>query len=950
MPRPAESIAPASFTTFGDLLKFLRRRARLTQREVAIEVGYSEVYISRLESNQRAPNPSTLLALFVPALGIQGEPEWVERLLKLGEAMRSERVSPVAASPSATPTPPDACEEFESIPIAPHYEVARETTLAWLREHLAAKRAVAICAMAGMGKTALAATLARELATARPVLWMTLTTGVNASIDAVVRQIASFLLAHDREQIAPLIQPLDSATQPISLNQQIALVSAALAQLGADGQAPLLCFDNAHLILDDPALSHLLSHFVAATPAMLLLTSRTDVLLPGIAVLRLGGLERPEGRRLIGRIGGLAPQLAERLLNKTGGSPMLLRLALGYLNDGRGDPTTAIERLEHAPHIASYLLDTLLAHLAPQTLRVLTLLALFRKPIDLYDPTLLDLAQVADSQEDFSAAMAEIQRWHVIDHPDRATLHPLVRDQVVATLAPDVQQRRRLHHIAAVWFEQSGVDLVEAAYHYACADELEYAVEVLTDRRSILLSRGQAYATVEIVDDLLARARRHDDQVAMIRKLLLIRGDLLVSTLRTAEAETNYREALALANQPTLRAFIIQRLADSLAQRGQAYEALRLCQDARAALNASDSLLLAQVASTESDANLIIGEYDMALRSAAQALALAEQLAEILPHRAAEIQARTRLVIGSILRVQQQFDEALAQFQNGIAALHNAGTPYLESQYDVAIGSLLFAQSDLDAALAWYDKTLPRLQARGESLAVVRMLDMRAFCQLYRGQLAAALASTDQSQGIAEAIGDAYSLNLARIRRSRILIAMGRTAEAHMAIELALASAESVGGPRDLGYLLDRLAMVQMVDEEAVAAQATLRRALTLTAAEDDSKLCAELRHDLAVATLMTGAVAESEQLLAEPLQASDSPTDMERQLIHALIQLARGHSSAAASIAHAVGAQARPAGFELFGIAADHVLAAIAAPPPLTAWGRLLWVVGDLPAGSVGV
>jgi ATP/maltotriose-dependent transcriptional regulator MalT len=340
----------------------------------------------------------------------------------------------------------------------------------------------------------------------------------------------------------------------------------------------------------------------------------------------------------------------------------------------------------------------------------------------------------------------------------------------------------------------------------------------------------------------------------------------------------------------------------------------------------------------------------VALRSAAQVLALADQLAEILPHRAAEIQACTRLVIGSILRVRQQFGEALAQFQSGIAAVHYAGTPYLESQYDVAIGSLLFAQGDLQAALAWYDETLPRLQARGESLAVGRMLDMRAFCQLYRGQLSAALASTDQSQTIAEIIGDAYGLNVARIHRSHILIAIGRTAEARMAIELALASAELVGGPRDLGYLLDRLAMVQMVDEDAVAAQATLRRALTLTAAEEDARLCTELRHDLAIATLMTGAVAEAEQLLGEPPQVSDLPTDMERQLIHALIQLARGDSSAAASIAHTVAAQARATGFELFGITADHVLAAIGAPPPLAAWGRLLWVVGNLPAGGMGV
>src|SRR5262245_3890037 len=118
MPRVAQSVAPSTLTAFGDLLKYLRRRARLTQREVAIEVGYSEVHISRLESNQRAPDPSTLLALFVPALGIQGEPELVARLLELGEATRGEHAAPhLVAHPPAAPTPSEARAALEAIPL-----------------------------------------------------------------------------------------------------------------------------------------------------------------------------------------------------------------------------------------------------------------------------------------------------------------------------------------------------------------------------------------------------------------------------------------------------------------------------------------------------------------------------------------------------------------------------------------------------------------------------------------------------------------------------------------------------------------------------------------------------------------------------------------------------------------------------------------------------------------
>jgi len=75
----------SGFSTFGDLIKYLRRRAQLSQRELSIAVGYSESQISRLETNQRAPDPISILALFVPALGIEDEPELIDRLVELSK-------------------------------------------------------------------------------------------------------------------------------------------------------------------------------------------------------------------------------------------------------------------------------------------------------------------------------------------------------------------------------------------------------------------------------------------------------------------------------------------------------------------------------------------------------------------------------------------------------------------------------------------------------------------------------------------------------------------------------------------------------------------------------------------------------------------------------------------------------------------------------------------------
>lgn len=92
------SIALDQFTTFGDLLKYLRRRAGMTQRELSIAVGYSDAQISRLEQNDRLPDLATLTARFIPALHAEDQPEVAARLLELAAAVRRED-APAAGLP-----------------------------------------------------------------------------------------------------------------------------------------------------------------------------------------------------------------------------------------------------------------------------------------------------------------------------------------------------------------------------------------------------------------------------------------------------------------------------------------------------------------------------------------------------------------------------------------------------------------------------------------------------------------------------------------------------------------------------------------------------------------------------------------------------------------------------------------------------------------------------------
>jgi DNA-binding XRE family transcriptional regulator len=99
MPAIGVAIALDRFTTFRDLLRYLRRRAGLTQRELSIAVGYSDTQISRLEQNQRMPDLATLTARFLPVLNLENQPEIAERLVDLAAAIRREDAPAVGLPP-----------------------------------------------------------------------------------------------------------------------------------------------------------------------------------------------------------------------------------------------------------------------------------------------------------------------------------------------------------------------------------------------------------------------------------------------------------------------------------------------------------------------------------------------------------------------------------------------------------------------------------------------------------------------------------------------------------------------------------------------------------------------------------------------------------------------------------------------------------------------------------
>jgi predicted ATPase len=164
--------SPDSFVDFGELLRYLRERAELSQRELALQVGYHYSYMSRIESNERIPDSATLMARFVPALGLDDEPAWTARLLQLatseGKTMSPRRGGRISATSTQTvDTAPRISDiTLSPLPISLTPLLGRQKEIAAVTKILSRfdVHLVTLVGPPGVGKTRLAIQVANEVA------------------------------------------------------------------------------------------------------------------------------------------------------------------------------------------------------------------------------------------------------------------------------------------------------------------------------------------------------------------------------------------------------------------------------------------------------------------------------------------------------------------------------------------------------------------------------------------------------------------------------------------------------------------------------------------------------------------------------------------------------------------------------------------------------------------
>ena len=271
-------ISPQSFGTFGELLRYLRERVELSQKELALQVGYHYSYMCRIEKNQRTPDMQTLMTRFIPALSLDDEPLWTARLLEL--ANRSKAVPTPKASPAdlkpASASPPTALPIFDlsasRLPVFLTPLLGRDKDVIALTNLLSRNdvRLITLMGPPGVGKTRLAAHVAAQMA------------GMFANGPLFV-DMTPIVDAHDfLPAMAGALGVLEASDAPLAKNLNAALRHRNL----------LLVIDNFEHIID--AASQLPSLLMGAPNIKILVTSREALHVTGEYEFSLAPLALPQ--------------------------------------------------------------------------------------------------------------------------------------------------------------------------------------------------------------------------------------------------------------------------------------------------------------------------------------------------------------------------------------------------------------------------------------------------------------------------------------------------------------------------------------------------------------------------------------------------------------------------------------------------------------------------------
>lgn len=673
--------------------------------------------------------------------------------------------------PPELPSPPEPTHP----PIAAGF-VGRETELTYYTEQLQTTHFTAICGMAGVGKSAMAAVLAQREAPANKVFWHSFHAA--EGFEPLLWQLAGFL-AHQGQR--ELWQMLHTAWQARRELLPPATLFNYLLQL-LRGQGYLICLDDFQFVDEDPVVIQLVERLrtlLATGELSLMLTARhLPDFLSADQYIPLNGLSSVDMRKLLADRGVSLPDpLLVDLHEKTEGNVQLLILAIEALRH-TADSTRLVARLVESVDIERYLMHEVDARLSSAERTVMSGVALLlgyfgtREALEAIVGGDSIRRTLHDLSNRYLLVVRETESGRV--YGQHATLQAFYYDLLGS------RERVAMHQRAGNYYAHIEPDALSAARHYQCAGDFSQAATVVAPERWAIINQGQGQALRQVLEHFTA-AQVDGIQWAQVN---VARGELYTLLGESALARQSFATAL----------------------------------DSTSIMPASPARHQVRMASYSGMGQLLEHE------SPQQALNwLQRGLAEVAGGTDEEA-AALHIRIGSVQIAGSEYAAALQSLQKGLQLLPTTPNS-LRTSALIDIGNIYASQGDRQRGYDYYSQALTIAEQLHDNFTVLAIRSNLAIDKEIAGDWPGAIADYQQALLLAERLGDV--VEQAKLANSLGLIytklGQDEAAAAHLARAIDLARVHN--NREDLLYALHSLADLYVRQGDLGAATTCLTEA-----------------------------------------------------------------------------------------------------------------------------
>jgi tetratricopeptide (TPR) repeat protein len=591
------------------------------------------------------------------------------------------------------------------------------------------RETVGLSGPGGIGKTALAAQIARLWAP-RPTFWYTFHLGLNDRLQHLLFALAYFLQQHGAPD---LWLQLVADEGKIDMQLVPGLLRHDLQKL-ADSP-PILCFDEIDLLNAAGEAHAQISNFLASlnAEAALLLVGR-HVSLATTTTYALAELSLAATRDLLfGEQITLAHAELARLHEFTRGNPRLLLLFATLHHKGEPLPEV-LAQMAAAPSLEG-LLNRVWQRLAEPEQFLLAELAVYRSPAP---------HAAWPEQQGF---LAQLIALHLVQDDGRGgvLLLPAYRNIIYTSRPPE--ERSQLHLIAA-GVRAGLAERTAAAYHCVQAQRPDLAVNLWYPHRQAEINQGQAETALALFNQV-ARDQLSNTAPAA---LALIRAELAVLRGEYAPARNELRTT---AWSHDVFAARRSRLQGDIAEVTGELDTARLAY--MEGLGTVDNLRSKEAIRFHLD----LGWVDRRQTNFSRAWQ-ETQLAEY----------ETEDLRGDILRDQGRFEEAQAHYARAIALAGEAGNLHGQANTHNALAALLAQQGRFEAAGEHWETAYRCFKQIGKLVSLPSVRVNQATGYLLAGEPVKAIVCAEEALTEFEIFAQPYG----------VAVAANTLAEAHLAL------------------------------------------------------------------------------------------------------------------------------------------------------------------------